>query len=328
MGDRAIRWLVGGLGLPVGIAAELVQRGHAIPAERLLVDFLVGQAYLMGGLFAWSREPRNRTWKLMAGVGIAWYLGSFAVSSVPIVRDLAVVLADADAILLVALVLAYPTGRLERPSERLVVFGGAVGLTLGNVMLLLVHDSTVALVIGLAVTLAMAILVPRRWLLATPRHRRLLAPTLVATAITLLAIGAAIVVRLADLPPSVARFVLAGRDIALLAIPLSFVVGFFQQAAERYQALLAAIPDRSRGTTRTDGHCHSRPGIPTRRGKDLRAACSRGSLQTSRCVCSGLPAMRSRADGCKRWTTRRSTVTARRVSWRRGSSPAATKTSS
>ena len=89
----------------------------------------------------------------------------------------------------------------------------------------------------------MAILVPRRWLLATPRHRRLLAPTLVATAITLLAIGAAIVVRLADLPPSVARFVLAGRDIALLAIPLSFVVGFFQQAAERYQALLAAIPD-------------------------------------------------------------------------------------
>ena len=193
MGDRAIRWLVGGLGLLVGIAAELVQRGHAIPAERLLVDFLVGQAYLMGGLFAWSREPRNRTWKLMAGVGIAWYVGSFAVSSVPIVRDLAVVLADADAILLVALVLAYPTGRLERPSERLVVFGGAVGLTLGNVMLLLVHDSTVALVIGLAVTLAMAILVPRRWLLATPRHRRLLAPTLVATAITLLAIGAAIV---------------------------------------------------------------------------------------------------------------------------------------
>ena len=49
--------------------------------------------------------------------------------------------------------------------------------------------------------------------------------------------------RLADLPPSVARFVLAGRDIALLAIPLGFVVGFFQQAAERYQALLAAIPD-------------------------------------------------------------------------------------
>ena len=78
MGDRAIRWLVGGLGLLVGIAAELVQRGHAIPAERLLVDFLVGQAYLMGGLFAWSREPRNRTWKLMAGVGIAWYVGSFA----------------------------------------------------------------------------------------------------------------------------------------------------------------------------------------------------------------------------------------------------------
>jgi signal transduction histidine kinase len=243
MRDRRILWLIGALGVVVGIAAELIQAGAGVPGEHLLVDLLVGQAFLLGGLFAWSREPRNPTWTLMTAVGFAWYVGSFAASAIPFVHALGVVFADTDAIGLAALVLAYPAGRLERPSERATVIGGAAALTIGDLVLLVTGDGSVALVVGLAFTLLLAGVVARRWRRSTPRRRRSLGPTLVATALTLVAVAVAIVARLADVSPSAANVVLTGRDLVLLAIPLSFVVGFFQQAAERYRALLAAIPD-------------------------------------------------------------------------------------
>ena len=132
MRDRGILWVIGGLGVLFGLAAELVQAAAGAPGEHVLVDLLVGQTYLLGGLFAWSREPRNPTWKLMTAVGFAWYVGTFAVSSIPLVHGFGVVLADTDAIGLAALVLVYPTGRFERASERATVIGGAVALIAGD----------------------------------------------------------------------------------------------------------------------------------------------------------------------------------------------------
>jgi len=121
MRPRSARWAIGLIGLALGAVAEAVLIGHGAVPERALIDFAVGETYLLGGLSAWGRQPTNRTWPLMTAVGLAWFVGSFATSGVPVVRELGAVFADTDAIFLIALVLAYPDGRLDSGLDRAIV---------------------------------------------------------------------------------------------------------------------------------------------------------------------------------------------------------------
>lgn len=239
MSGRHLRWAIGAGGLVLGLGAEWVQANAGIGGERILIDFLVGQAYLLGGLFTWSREPANRTWRCMTAAGAGWYVGTFAALPISPIREAAVVLADLDAIFLIALVLVYPSGRFTSGLDRRVAIGAAIGLTASNVVLLLTNLPAIPLVVGLTVTAAMGVLVPRRWLRASPVQRRGLGPALVATGLTLLAIAIAIGTRLGRVTPEVESTLLAARDLALLGIPLGFVVGYFQLAADRYRRLVA-----------------------------------------------------------------------------------------
>src|SRR6476659_7655626 len=165
-----VRWLqfaVGALGLGFGAATEAIQIGLGVNAERVLIDCVVGETYLLGGLFAWGRQPRNRTWLLMVGVGSGWFVGNLAGSTDPVLHAIGIIFADLDAIFLNALILAYPFGSVEGRANRFVV-----------------------------ATAALAVLVPLRWLLAPPQLRRVLGPAVLAISVVLLAIGIAIAIRL------------------------------------------------------------------------------------------------------------------------------------
>ena len=187
-----VRWLqfaVGALGLGFGAATEAIQIGLGVNAERVLIDFVVGETYLLGGLFAWGRQPRNRTWLLMVGVGLGWFVGNLAGSTDPVLHAIGIIFADLDAIFLNALILAYPFGSIEGRADRFVVATAAVGLTAANLLFYFTGNLAPNLVIGLFITAALAVLVPRRWWLAPPQLRRVLGPAVLAISVVLLAIG-------------------------------------------------------------------------------------------------------------------------------------------
>lgn len=238
---RSLQLTVGALGLVFGAATEAIQIGLGVNAERVLIDFVVGQTYLVGGLFAWGRQPRNRTWLLMIGVGFGWFVGNLAGSTDPVLHAIGVIFADLDAIFLNALILAYPFGSVEGRADRFVVVTAAVGLTAANLLFYVTGNLAPNLVIGLFITGALAVLVPRRWWLAPPQLRRVLGPAVLAISVTLLAIGSAIAIRLVGISGEASSLLLSVRDIGVLVIPIGFVVGSFQLVEEELRMSRARI---------------------------------------------------------------------------------------
>jgi len=241
MGTRGFRWAIGLFGIVFGAIAVAIQIRHGANSDRALIDFAVGETYVLGGLYAWGRQPANRTWKLMTGTGLAWFIGDYAASGAPVIEQLAILFADTDAILLVALILAYPEGRVEAAFDRAVIVINAVGLTATNALFLATGVSTPNLVLGLAVTSAVSVRVPLRWLRAPRARRRILGPPLLAVSITLFAIGVAIVVRLLGISEDAVSAILSARDIGVLAIPIGFVVGSFQLVEDELVSSRARI---------------------------------------------------------------------------------------
>src|SRR3954454_2510002 len=104
-----------------------IQNGE-IPSAALL-SLSIGLTYLFGGLAIWGHEPANRTGRLMTAVGLSWFIGPFAHSAIPLMNEIGLAIEDTSTILLVALVLAYPSGRLVSSFDRAVVAILAVGAT-------------------------------------------------------------------------------------------------------------------------------------------------------------------------------------------------------
>ena len=104
------------------------------PASSGLLHLAIGLTYLYGGLAIWDHEPANRTGRLMTLVGLTWFIGTLDESGIPIVNEIALALEDTTTVLLLALVLAYPSGRLETRVDRVAVAILAVGATTLNIL--------------------------------------------------------------------------------------------------------------------------------------------------------------------------------------------------
>ena len=109
------------LGTIVAIVGETIALQSGELANAAMLHLAIGLTYLFGGLAIWGHEPANRTGKLMTAVGLTWFIGTAIGSSIAVVSELALAFEDTFTVLLVALVLAYPTGRLrvaDRPRRR------------------------------------------------------------------------------------------------------------------------------------------------------------------------------------------------------------------
>jgi signal transduction histidine kinase len=239
------RWVLAVLGSAFAIATQVIQLQTGVSPERALIDVVVGETYLLGGVFAWGRQPANRTWKVMAALGVAWFVGNLAGSTVPALHAIGIVFADADSVLFNWLVLAYPAGHLASRVRRGVVIASAVGLTAGNVWFLQTGDLTPNLVVGLLLTATLAVLVPLRWLQADGASRGLLAPSVLAISVVVFAVGVGIVIRIVGVPEPALSVLLEIRDIGVLAIPIGFVVGSFQLVERELRSSRARIVEAS-----------------------------------------------------------------------------------
>jgi signal transduction histidine kinase len=248
MSGRSIRLAIGLLGTLWAVTGESIAMSVGRSAGFGLLHLAIGLTYVYGGLAIWDHEPANRTGRLMTLVGLTWFIGTLDESGIPLLNEVALALEDTPTILLVALVLAYPSGRLGTIVDRVAVAIIAVGATALNILystsLTLIADKSSGLYGGLTLATLSTVVVVRRWLIAPRRARPELAPVLIAGVVFLAALIINLVRRIAELPEGLEAILLAARDLSPAAIPIALLIGFYRQSERRLQALVDAIPDR------------------------------------------------------------------------------------
>jgi signal transduction histidine kinase len=110
--------------------------GLVAAARALTVGLPIGV-----GLYAWYRRPRTRFGPLLVAAGFGWFLTTFAESSDSVLYSLGRLSGWVVEVLLVYLVLAFPSGRLPSRVDRVLVAAGAVMLVTLWLPAALVTDS-------------------------------------------------------------------------------------------------------------------------------------------------------------------------------------------
>src|SRR3954454_13564565 len=121
MRGRQIRLAIAVLGTIVAVVGESIAYASGRQASDVLLNLAIGLTYLYGGLAIWDHEPTNRTGTLMAAVGLAWFITPFAHAEIPVVNEVGLAFEDTATVVLLALVLAYPSGRLTSIVDRIAV---------------------------------------------------------------------------------------------------------------------------------------------------------------------------------------------------------------
>jgi signal transduction histidine kinase len=198
-------WALAAAGVVLGLAVLvllLTNEDIQTPGAWGVGALVVGWGFIGVGLFAWARRPDNRVGMLMAATGFAWFVSAAGFSDVPLVFSIAAVLGSLFFVVVMHLLLAFPSGRLQsRFEHRLLAFGYVLTTVLlipvwlfadprvldcddcpENVFLVDSNETLVTAITSIlnvaAVALVVAVLVilVRRWRRATAGQRRFLVP--------------------------------------------------------------------------------------------------------------------------------------------------------
>jgi signal transduction histidine kinase len=238
--------------IEAGAAAAILATSSdpAISTFQILSVAVIGALWIGTGLLAWLRRPDNRTGALMAMAGFAWLLDPLAeLWSAPAAVVIGYLVGPLYIVAVAHLVLAYPSGRLPARSLRFLVVGLYLTATVGQLPgLLMAHIAstydvgasgnpllvhTVKLsaewpgalveVLGVVLLAFTVRAMLRRWRVATPPRRRLLAPLLWPAAGMFGFLALALVAAVASLPHWLGTVAWVGETVGFAAIPLSFL---------------------------------------------------------------------------------------------------------
>jgi signal transduction histidine kinase len=243
-----VRVIIGVFGFVWGLTSEAIYYRSGAPVPDVLRDLSIGWIYLYGGLAIWSSRPANRTGRLMTLVGLTWFIGNLQLSEAPVVHEIGVAFADVVFVCLIALILAYPTGRLETRLDRYTVVILAIGTTINNSVRLIPLQAGIdlepaRLYVGLSLAILAYVVVLRRWFAAPARRRSELLPVLIAGSVLMAVLATNLALQILQMPAEIQALLLAARGLAPAAIPLALLVGFYRQSELRQRALLDAMPD-------------------------------------------------------------------------------------
>jgi hypothetical protein len=246
-----------------GAVGKVLGGGH--PPLEVIVGAVLGALFVAVGLWTRARWPGDRSGLLLVLTGYGWLAEDLVTSDITAVFALGTLLATASPPLLLHLVLAYPSGRLETRAARMVViFGYLAGFGLKAVIVILapsvpqtcrcpqnplaVGDSPATaarlLLIQQAslviLTIVAGLILAGRWRAATSVRRRAMMPFLTATVVfgVVGAVHGFSRLGFGLVQPRWAVDLLAesGR-VALFLMPVAFLVGLLREEAARGAAV-------------------------------------------------------------------------------------------
>jgi signal transduction histidine kinase len=249
-------------GLDVALVVTSSHEDHKLATA--ILGPLIGLSFIGTGVFAWWRRPLNRFGLLMTGVGFAWFLGGLAESNNPTVFTLGSYVEPLYLVIVIQMVLAFPTGRLETFGQRAMIIagyldvlavrlpffllggdisGGLKGPVPDNVFALVdqpdladVFDYT-SMFVAIVVLVATLVLLVRKRRVATPPQRRALAPML-WTGLALAAfLGLAFVFGTIGLPDEMANVAGLLALVAFAVLPFAFLAGLVRSRYSRAGAV-------------------------------------------------------------------------------------------
>ena len=253
--------LAAGVALALGVAAYYPQVHNYSPPLWAKATVAVGWTFVLAGIVAWLRRPRNRLGPLLLAAGLAYLARQLRYSENALLFTVFFLFGELCFALIGHAILAYPSGRVEgRWPRRLMVTGYATvvgfplailllhagGQPLRDMQLLhrsllrvadeahavdLLQKAQVVIFYGVLASLFIVV-IGWRLLRASPRSRRMLAPLLLAAFV--LALRATFeCVRLAN--PEVVKYdyLFWWQIAAYIALPLALLAGMLRARLAR-----------------------------------------------------------------------------------------------
>jgi signal transduction histidine kinase len=259
--NRLLAVVLAAAGVALGIGAYYAQI-NALNSPHAVAQVAVGWAYVVAGLIAWDRRPANRMGRLMVLTGLAWLTRQLQYSNSAFLFTVCFILGDVPYALYGHSALAYPTGRVKDRAERALVIAGYTTVLVFPVLAALVYGGTspllyfgrlsrnslinvandghavellqkaeVVVFFGVLATLFIALILRRFWL-ATPRMRRILAPLLLAAVAAGLRAIFECVFTFVD-SPFAADYLFWWQFVVVFAVPIALLAGLLQTRLAR-----------------------------------------------------------------------------------------------
>ena len=278
-------WGLGLAGLLGGVIIYVLgdQSDHSMEPELTFFGPLIAWSFIGTGLYAWRRQPENRTGSLMVAIGYAWLVASLLVSDQPMLHILGLSAYALPYALLLHMLVAFPAGRVSGGLERFAV-GFAYFVTVvfttalmpfwdtarhdcdgcpHNPLLIVRSDDTVhamqaaQAVVSIAGLLLIAYLLVRRFRTSTGSRREAVAHVGGVAGLLFLSLIVTLFADVVDVGDEVEEVVDSAALVFLLLIPFAFLVALLRgryaralavsdlvrRAAEPRRDLRAALAD-------------------------------------------------------------------------------------
>ena len=128
--------MIGAAALVCGVVVCVVVLGsdhQQAKAAFAIFGPAVGWGFIGTGLWAWRREPANRTGKLMVALGFAWLLSTLEAANSALVYTVAITVGSLWGSFFAHLGLSFPSGRVPNRFDRGLVVAGYLIFPLANV---------------------------------------------------------------------------------------------------------------------------------------------------------------------------------------------------
>ena len=227
------------------------------------LGLLVGWSFTGIGLLAWWRRPGNRTGALMTAAGFAWFASGIGAADDDLLFTAGIALDALFPVIAGHLLLAFPTGRLETRTERLVIGTGYVTATILQIPSLLFEEHSpgdprnllvidpdqdlsdaldrLQFVVVVGIIGASIALLLGHWRAATPPQRRVLAPVLWTGGAAFVVYGIAAGLDAAGEPVEAVERVAV---LLLATVPFGFLAGLLRSRlvqGDRIAELMARL---------------------------------------------------------------------------------------
>jgi signal transduction histidine kinase len=225
---------------------------------------LIGLSFIGTGVFAWWRRPLNRFGLLMTGVGIAWFLAGLTESNNSTVFTIGSYVEPLYLVLVIQMVLSFPTGRLETFAQRATITAGYLDVLAVRLPFFLLGgdisgdlkgprpDNVFAIVdapdladvfdytstfIAVVILVSTLVLLVRKRQAATPPQRRALAPMLWAGLALVGLLGIAFIVDVLGLPNEIGDVAGLLALVSFAILPFAFLAGLVRSRYSRAGAV-------------------------------------------------------------------------------------------